>query len=353
MRVTDRLHDRCVGEQLLVVGEYGDASQRPDGRGDVLDRRPRQTRGVLQREQPRTVVRFHRDGVLDRAARVGREPSPANPRQRAPFEPVEARQDRPAPVALRRRRWPTDEIDAEGHRVGQRQLADRPRRHAVGQTSARCRVGGSAPQRARESRKQDEQERGQRNALQEHARRRKQRRPPGDSRRGRFAQRSECAAEHKHHRQCHDCRADRLTVEELRQRDEKRKACEQAAVTRASRFDELDADQRVQERHAGIAGEKIAEAHPDADPDHQREQRQEPRRQRAVGGQQQPGDDQARPECGDPGGQVRPQRQLRDKDERSEPEELRAREWRGRGGREDHGALSRGKSASAVSAARR
>ena len=92
-------------------------------------------------------------------------------------------------------------------------------------------------------------------------------------------------------------------------------------------------------------------------PDHQREQRQEPaaqpRRQRAVGGQQQPGDDQARPECGDPGGQVRPQRQLRDKDERSEPEELRAREWRGRCGREDHGALSRGKSASAVSAARR
>ena len=54
-------------------------------------------------------------------------------------------------------------------------------------------------------------------------------------------------------------RQDRLRVEELRQREEQRQADEQRAVARAARLEELDADQHVEERDAGIAREEIAE----------------------------------------------------------------------------------------------
>ena len=165
LRVAHRLVDRRPREELLVVGEEGDVAAYA---GDVvLARRARQRRGVLEREQPELAVRLERHRVVDDRSFAASEVSRLHAVRRAPFAAVEAREHRPAPVTVAGIRWLPTEGDAKRHRIRARELADRTGRHAVRKTGARPGVCGRSPERTGEAWKQEEQQRRERNALQQ------------------------------------------------------------------------------------------------------------------------------------------------------------------------------------------
>ena len=98
-RIAQRLRHRRARDKLLVAREPEENRRRCDAA--VVVARARQDRGEIEREEPRLVARLHRHRVGERRRVVGRERA-VQQRQRpdAPDPAVEARQHRPAPVAL-------------------------------------------------------------------------------------------------------------------------------------------------------------------------------------------------------------------------------------------------------------
>ena len=69
-------------------------------------------------------------------------------------------------------------------------------------------------------------------------------------------------ADQEHRRHCGERRQQRLAVEERRDDEEARQADEQRAIARVARLEELDGDEHVQERDAGLAAEEVSVGRP-------------------------------------------------------------------------------------------
>ncbi len=373
LHVAQRLRQRRPGQQLLVAGEEGDRASRFAAIGVVF--RLRQRRGQVEREQPRAIRRLQRDHVRDRGLAAGSGDAAILRAARGPPAAVETRQHRAAPIAFARRRRRPFEVDAKRDVIRQRQLADLPRLHRVGQSRLRRVVRRQSPERRGKPWEKHEQQNRDRQPLQDHDAAAPHGGRATPRRRAFFraiGQRIERRADQHHGRQHGQRRQQRLPVEKWRDQQEAGQAYEQRAIPIRAGLQELDGDEYVQERDGRVAARQVSVRRAHGERSRHREQHERPRgnarrrRQRslAIPAQyQQAQDDQQHAGRGRPDGQVRRLRQLRQQQQRAEPAYLRGRQQllflpvrarraptEAKGVRKAHARSSRGNNASAVSA---
>jgi len=291
----ERLCDARVGVGDLL--EAHGICERLDAKQHVVVSEPHARIGRLgrriEREPPALVARLHLYVVAIGSAEVLPRPVCAQlPGRAPPALTVELVQHGAPPVALRRRRCGSGEIDAKGRVVAGRKLPDAPRGHGV-RESAECQIAArDGPEGAGQAREEHEEQQRERHCEEQCTSGEPERGTCGGGGRGNDRERP---AAQPGLQTVERCTHELLTVETGGEQQEESRADHDELIARCARLEQLEARHQEQQRRAG--GEPVQRVKAHEHERHEREGEQCTRRDAgvaaaAVRAEQTPGDQQ-------------------------------------------------------------